>query len=656
MDRVSLGIILIATGLKILLFPAYRSTDFEVHRNWLAITYSKPWQEWYTDGASASEWTLDYPPFFAWMEHGLAHIARYFDPEMLEVTNLDYASKETIRFQRLSVVFTEFLLLVAVAWVTHRWPVARRRLALFLVAASPGIIIVDHIHFQYNGVLLGIFVLSIWACAGGKEILGGALFAALLCFKHIFLYPAPAFFVFLLRHYCRRDQKTFSMARFFALGLTVLSVIGIALGPFLNAGLGPHLARRMFPVSRGLMHAYWAPNFWALYAAADKVLQIVLPRAGVPLLAQYVRPTNAATLTGGLVGEAPFAVLPNVSSGMTILCVLCAMAPCLVATWRRPLPGRFARAATVATLTAFIFGYHVHEKAILMTLVPLGLLAAGGTDKDAPKEFAFLSIVGTYSLFPLLIRKEEYGIKVALLIVYLLIALPWLKDPEYWAVVGRWLEEATRETESGAAVSVEAEEERTNSSGKKENNTSGGKKEKNTSGNVTGGTRMSQGKAADDGAPSSSGTIGGTISNPLQKRKTSSQSRLFCPVEAAYLWGIVPLELYCLIGHRLIFGTSRLPFLPLLLTSVYCSGGVVYCWGRMMWRYCKEVLQNGGKKGGSGSTSTSKPKQGGNSVNPSASVVSTKGASGSMGYTGSQHGRLRESTAGEAEVRSRKRT
>ncbi|KAH7624442.1 hypothetical protein Ndes2526B_g00642 [Nannochloris sp. 'desiccata'] len=555
-DRVAVAILLITTGLKILLIPAYHSTDFEVHRNWLAITYSKPWQEWYTDEASTSEWTLDYPPLFAWMEYFLSHIAKFFDPEMLEVTNINYASRETIRFQRYSVICTEGLLLAATWWVTRRWPACRRRLALFLVAANPGIIIVDHIHFQYNGILLGIFVLSIWTVASGFEILGAALFAILLCFKHIFLYAAPAFFVFLLRYYCRGSKV--AILRFISLGTVVLIIFGAALGPFIfTAGQGVQLAKRLFPVSRGLLHAYWAPNFWALYAAADKILAIMLPRFERILYLNLLPKTatadiisKKATLTGGLVGEASFSILPNISSRTTMLCVLCSMLPCLISTWRRPLPGRFARAAVSATLTAYMFGYHVHEKAILMSLLPLALLAAGGTDSEAPREFVFLSIVGTYSLFPLLIRNEEYGIKIMLLVVYLLIALPWLKDPEYWTELGKltFLAGGKEEEENCDSVGCE--------------------RKKYT-------------------PPSSS--------------SSSSRSRravLFTSIESLYLWGLIPLELYCLVGHKLLFGQSNtLPFLPLLLTSVYCAAGNMYCWMKMTGRYCVELLGSmSGKK------------------------------------------------------------
>lgn len=148
-------------------------------------------------------------------------------------------------------------------------------IASLSILLSPGLLIIDHIHFQYNGFLYGLLVLSIVLARKQSTLLySGITFAILLCLKHIHLYLALAYFVYLLRVYCL-DPKSVFRPRFgnaFKLGLSVLGVLGLAFGPFAYWNQLLQLKDRLFPFSRGLCHAYWAPNIWAMYSFTDRVL------------------------------------------------------------------------------------------------------------------------------------------------------------------------------------------------------------------------------------------------------------------------------------------------------------------------------------------------------------------------------------------------
>ena len=157
-------------------------------------------------------------------------------------------------------------------------------------------------------MMFGVLIYCVY-CANigrGRHLHLAASFSALVLLKHLFVPMAPAFAVYLIRHHCfvtttapNNDNKsdttiTFSTTRFMQLVAIAVVALSIAIGPFIHreallttaseassswlkkyslaasVQLGQMLTR-LFPFGRGLVHAYWAPNVWAIYCFFDKV-------------------------------------------------------------------------------------------------------------------------------------------------------------------------------------------------------------------------------------------------------------------------------------------------------------------------------------------------------------------------------------------------
>ncbi|KAL7983090.1 hypothetical protein Chor_010432, partial [Crotalus horridus] len=282
---------------------------------------------------ATSEWTLDYPPFFAWFERMLSYAAVYFDKEMLSVQNLNHASQMTVLFQRLSVIATDTLYIYAV--------------------------------YQYS-LSIQWFPVRIPAAFYCTIIPDGSL-----------------------------RWGSFRFLRLISLGFIVCLVSAISLGPFLVWGQLPQVFSRLFPFKRGLCHAYWAPNIWAVYNSIDKMLSVLglkyhlLDPAKVP----------KAAMTGGLVQEFQHSVLPSVTPLATLCCTAVSMLPSVFCLWFKPQgPQGFLRCLVLCALSSFLFGWHVHEKAILLAILPLSFLSVERSrDAELPIKILLMLLFSVYS-------------------------------------------------------------------------------------------------------------------------------------------------------------------------------------------------------------------------------------------------------------------
>lgn len=368
--------------------------DFEAQRHWQEITVQTPLVSWYhnTTQNDLNYWGIDYPPLTAYHSYIMGLVAEWLDPESIRLfASRGYENDNHKTFMRWTVFLSDvYFFFTAVLCIcidaervkikekgqvrikVHRNIFKRVDIATTLFLLYPGIILIDHGHFQYNCVSLGLFLwATFFVIAIENDILCTIFFILALNYKQMELYHALPFFFYLLRKCSlnippNKSKLKYVVTRFYKLAITVLSCFIIIWYPLMTSVQDiQQVIHRLFPLKRGIFEDK-VSNVWCFVNVFIKLKSV------------YTNETMAwtcLTITG-------LAVLPS----------------CLDLFFRINKK-KFVLALINISLAFFLFSFQVHEKTILLVSIPVLVHFP-----DDPFMCFWFLLISNFSMLPLLIK------------------------------------------------------------------------------------------------------------------------------------------------------------------------------------------------------------------------------------------------------------
>lgn len=340
--------------------------DFEAQRHWMEITYGLHPSHWYF--FDLNYWGLDYPPLTAYHSFVLGALAHQINPLWVDLNDSrGLESVDLQHYMRLTAILSQLLVYTWFSWLlirrlfsgTFATAATAQLVGFYVILFQPGLLLVDHGHFQYNSVMLGFAVGFIWAVCEERLLVGSVLFCLSLAFKQMSLFYALPIFAFLLGKCAQKrfPGNAFLLAK---LALVVLSSFALTLAPMLASIPAKQWPRqiqqlllRLFPVQRGLYEDKVA-NVWCAISVVVKLRKWFS-------ISSLVAISTQLTL---------FLSLPS--------CVCCFQVAANLPQDQR-LKSQFITllfGLFSSSLAFFLFGFQVHEKSILLPLMPASVLLA----------------------------------------------------------------------------------------------------------------------------------------------------------------------------------------------------------------------------------------------------------------------------------------
>lgn len=366
--------------------------DYEAQRHWMEVTISLPINEWYFNSSDNDllYWGLDYPPLSAYHSFINGLLLHKILPESVKLnTSRGFESKFHQLLMRYSVLIVDLLIFIpAIYWFFSQFFKIKNNnqisqlMAIGLTLLYPGLILIDHGHFQYNCISLGFFVASVASLCSNKIILTCVFFSMALNYKQMELYHAlPFFFYYIGFIYETYKKHKFITAlnKLFILVFSVIMTFLLIWAPFITTSEQIfQVLHRIFPLDRGVFEDK-VSNVWCLVNILYKLKNI----------------DNQTMATVCLI--------------MTLISVL----PSCLDLFKNPSKIKFLLSLINCSLSFFLFSFQVHEKSILLVAIPVLMYAPQNVFMCT----WFVSIT-TFSMLPLLIKDNLLVPFISLSLIY----------------------------------------------------------------------------------------------------------------------------------------------------------------------------------------------------------------------------------------------
>lgn len=385
--------------------------DYEAQRHWMEITTNLPVNSWYHNSTdnNLEYWGLDYPPLTAYHMYICGLIAKLINGNFTKLHDSRGYESDIHKFFMRSTVLVSDVVVYIPALILYYYTCVRLdkshegtqvklqkkskktvlnlkvfdpSLSVVLGLIYPGIILIDHGHFQYNCISLGLFILAVTSILHRLNILATLLFCLALNYKQMELYHSLPFFFYLLST-CVPKPGQSSMSGLVSLSkiaITVLLTFALLWLPFLfNLDNLIQVLHRQFPVARGVFEDK-VSNVWCALNVVFKF---------------KTRLDNYQMMR------------------LCLFSTLSAILPSSVDLFLRPNLKKFVLALINSSLAFFLFSYQVHEKSILLVAIPVLLYFP-----YAPFTCFWFLVVSVFSMTPLLVKDKLVIATVALVTFY----------------------------------------------------------------------------------------------------------------------------------------------------------------------------------------------------------------------------------------------